>query len=1059
MAKVYRLSSSSWDRSVEVTIHANKYSAKVIGNPDTGAEVNIIPRKMLHLFNMSITDLKNADITLLSFTGMRLKPDGYFHAKITIQGSTTEAKIYVQKGATEILLAGETAEQLGIVVFPHHNSKKVAVAECQMPAQSNDSITNVQNAILKEFSDVFDDGATLRAMIGDPMRIHLQDNAVPFALTATRQVAFGLRDQLREELESMLQKGIIERVADEPSKWCHPIVVVKKPDGRIRLVVDFTKLNQYVARPTHPMKTPRDAVDGIRSTDRYFTTLDAVSGYWQVELDEASSHLTTFISPEGRYRFLRAPMGLNATGDEYNRRGDLALQGIPNVQKVVDDIMIHTPDFASHLDTLKAVLQRCRENGITLSRKKFAFAKDEVKYVGYNVGKMGISADPAKICAIKDFPTPTNITELRSFLGLVNQLTGFSKDLSGAAEPLRSLLKKGTVYAWSPDHTAAFESVKNVMSSTPILRPFDANLPTYLHTDASRTRGLGFALLQKCADGQQALIHCGSRFVTDTESRYAMIELELLAVVWAMQKCKLYLLGISKFNLIVDHRPLVPILNSKGLDEIENPRILRLKEKLMPFSFHAEWKKGKEHLIPDALSRSPVADPDDDDHELEKDLTGRMEVKVNYTAAELRDDNYTDNTRDLILEDLKEAARVDDEYQALRELVRVGFPKNTTKLPLGMQPYYRYRNDLSEHDGLILLDQRIVIPKARRGEVLRRLHLSHQGIVKTRRRAQQTVFWPGIASDVKNKVDQCSACQLHRPSLPAEEIITDQAPTRPFQEVAMDMFEYAGKHFMVYVDRFSGWIEIHKFGTLPCSERVMTVLRKMFEIYGVPNKCRSDGALMYTSTMMRQFMEKWGIIQAISAPHFPSSNGLAESAVKTAKGLVATTSTNGNIDTDEFAQGLLELRNAPRANGRSPAEMVYGAPLRALVPALQKSSPKEEERDDDDVPENARSLPPFAIGTRCWVQDPATKKWSHTGVVTKVRNRNYILQMDSGRLLWRNRRQLRKNSVLMEGDQARQSDRQVSFNDDVQVQEIESRRSERLAAKKKMKVTRCRKAA
>ena len=177
-----------------------------------------------------------------------------------------------------------------------------------------------------------------------------------------------------------------------------------------------------MSRPAHPLRTPKDAVDAVKSGDKWFSTFDAVQGYWQMILAKEARPLTTFMSHQGRYRFLRCPMGLNATGDEYCRRGDLAIQGLKCVEKVVDDLLVHSQSLDEHITHVRDLLQRCRETGITLSKKKFNFAKKEVNFVGYIINENGIAADPTKLDAIAKFPAPKNLTELRSFMGLVNQL-------------------------------------------------------------------------------------------------------------------------------------------------------------------------------------------------------------------------------------------------------------------------------------------------------------------------------------------------------------------------------------------------------------------------------------------------------------------------------------------------------------------------------------------------------------------------------------------------------------------------------------------------------------
>ena len=1027
--RMQHASAKKWNRSVIVEVETSKGRKRILASPDTGAEISVLPAKVLPNLGLTTGELRSADVIVTSYNGQRDSPMGYFHGTVRLDDRETQDKIYVQKGTDQFLLSGEVSERLGIVTFPKHVAKADAVmaeersriAEMTKSLPLNPSprqIEEIEEMILKEFEDVFNSDGQLKPMKGRPMRIHVKPDAVPHAVTAARQVAFGLRDKVSDELQSMERKGIIERVGDEVADWCQPMVVVKKPDGGVRICVDYTKLNGNVLRPVHPMRIPKDAVESVNPGDRFFTTLDATQGYWQMELDPESQHLTTFITQEGRFRFKRCPMGLCSAGDEYNRRGDIALAGLRDVEKVVDDILVHSKDFGRHVNTVLLVLQRCRENGITLSKKKFNFCKQSVKYAGFRITSDGIMADNEKIQAIAEFPSPTNITELRSFMGLANQLGCFISELAAVTSPLRGLLQRKNVFLWTRDHEAAFQKAKAILTEPPVLQPFDPNLPTVLQTDASRTKGIGFALLQK-KENKLVLVQCGSRFLSDAERRYATVELELLAVVWGIQKCHLYLLGLSHFDVVVDHRPLIQILNQKGLDEIDNPRIFRLKEKLMPFTFNAEWRKGKEHLIPDSLSRAPVTQPDCVDEAFERDLAYGMQTKVNSLAIQLRDDDCMDNTRDRLLEELEVAAENDTTYQELIKVIGGGFPTRSVQLPRELQPYFKLRNDLTVHGPLVMFHSRIVIPKPMRKEVLRRLHLSHQGIEKTKLRARQTVFWPGITTDIINTIEACGSCQEGRPSLPAERFETDPTPTRPFQETAADLFQYAGHYYIAYVDRYSGWTEVNKFTKCPTSNSVLSQLRKYFVQFGVPLKFRSDGGSQFSSEETRVFMQKWGVNHVFSAPHFPSSNGLAESAVKAMKSLIAATTRNGDITGEVFLQGLLEWRNTPRGVQPSPAEMVFGAPLRSLVPMhrtmfaerWRKEGMRMDKRrltsEDTSLCVHKSNHPTLMPGQKCWVQDPHTKRWDSCGEIIQAKWRNYTVKMPSGRVIWRNRRHVR----------------------------------------------------
>jgi hypothetical protein len=264
------------------------------------------------------------------------------------------------------------------------------------------------------------------------------------------------------------------------------------------------------------------------------------------------------------------------------------------VEKIVDDILAATVGFHEHYQTVRAVLERCWEYGITLSPEKFYFAQEEVKFVGYRVSRKGILADPEKLDAIAEFPEPNNRSELRSFMGLVNQMDQFSDGISAAAGPLRDILKTRNEYMWTGAHKNAMEEVKKTLTTTPILAPFDPKAKNALETDASRKKGFGYALLQK-QKGIWRLIQCGSWFLTDTETRYAMVELKCMAIVQATKKCRLYLAGLPTYTVVRDHRLLLPILNDYTLDRVENVRLVRYKTALSGYQFKVTWRKGTDH--------------------------------------------------------------------------------------------------------------------------------------------------------------------------------------------------------------------------------------------------------------------------------------------------------------------------------------------------------------------------------------------------------------------------------------------------------------------------------
>jgi len=449
-----------------------------------------------------------------------------------------------------------------------------------------------------------------------------------------------------------------------------------------------------------------------------------------------------------------------------------------------------------------------------LNPHKFKFGESKVKYAGYIVSEDGIEADPAKIKGISEFPQPSNITELRSFCGLINQLAPFSSDISMAATPLRDLLKTRNEFIWTDTHTKAFEDVKKVLASPPVLATFMPDLETKLETDSSRLHGLGYDLLQKHPDGWR-LIVCGSRFLTDTESRYASIELEALAIKYGIDKCRMYLAGMPHFTVVTDHRPLTTIFNKYGINDVENQKLAKIKATLQSaYQFTVVWVKGSDHGIADSLSRSPVDDPDPEEDVDDHETTTRMAAGVALVAAFGTDDSEydgepdVDETKiDLFVEELRTAARDDVDYVELVKSIQNGFI-HLEKAGYLVQQCKSIRDELTVDNGLVLFGKRIVVPKAKRTEILKRLHASHQGLTRTRRRAQEAVFWPGIGNDIGQVVNGCERCQVKLPSLPKEPLRTDPKPEYPFEQVSCDLFSIGRQHFLAYADRLSGYLMV-----------------------------------------------------------------------------------------------------------------------------------------------------------------------------------------------------------------------------------------------------------
>jgi hypothetical protein len=286
---------------------------------------------------------------------------------------------------------------------------------------------------------------------------------------------------------------------------------------------------------------------------------------------------------------------------------------------------------------------------------------------------------------------------------------------------------------------------------------------------------------------------------------------------------------------------------------------VRYKTPLSEYQFKVTWRKGTDHCLPDALSRAATHDPthEDDDKEEEVHLMRQAIIRVAATSIDDEDERLGDP----VVEQMRVAAKADDNYRDLVFALEDGIMTERTKLYKNILP------DLTMEDGLVLYRQRLVVPKACRKDVIARLHASHQGIDRTKRPARQTVYWPGITSDVTNAVESCQHCQERLPSQPKELLKRDPMPTQVFESTLADLFSFGGKMYMVYADRLSGFPFVKEWRKDPNASEVLKEVRRYFVDMGVPVQMRTDGAPKFAAKEFRGFLKKWGVDPALSTPH------------------------------------------------------------------------------------------------------------------------------------------------------------------------------------------------
>ena len=405
---------------------------------------------------------------------------------------------------------------------------------------------------------------------------------------------YALRETVNREIDDMLRLGIIER-SDSP--YASPIVLVKKRDGSNRFCVDFRKLNKITVFDAEPIPSQEEIFARL-ANDHYFTKFDLSKGYWQIPVEPNARDKTAFLSPSGLYHFRMMPFGLVNAPATFSRMMRSLLKGLGHVDNYIDDILVHTVSWETHMKVLSELLCKLKDANLTAKPSKCVVGMHKVEFLGHIVGQGQLAPQPDKMLKIQNAPVPQTKKQLRSFLGLSGYYRKFIPNYATLAAPLTSKTKSKEPNSIDFDETErqAFDTLKACLDSHPILHLADCNRPFILRTDASDV-GIGAVLLQE-KNGEVFPVVYASRKLLDRERAYSIMEKECLALVWAINKFQCYLYG-KPFVLETDHQPLVYMQKTK----VANPRIMRWALSLQPYQFRIEAIKGSDNVGADYLSR------------------------------------------------------------------------------------------------------------------------------------------------------------------------------------------------------------------------------------------------------------------------------------------------------------------------------------------------------------------------------------------------------------------------------------------------------------------------
>ena len=861
---------------IDIFINKDKINVKI----DPGADVTAIPDIL-----SSRPSLKPPDRRPYNASGHEMCVTGMFESEVRYNNRSVRDKIYVVPKLKTPLLGKVALFGLDIVRF---NLDSV----CSAPQS---------NSVAANYPKLYEGLGTIPGIY----LIQQSDNAKPYSVAAPRNIPLPLRKSVREELDRMEKLEVIVKI-EEPTDWCAPIVPVKKPDGNLRLCVDFTKLNESIKRPRIILPDVDETLAQIGKST-VFSKLDAQCGFWQIILDESCAKLTTFMTPFGRYYLKRLPFGITSAPEFFQNAMSKLLNGIPNVLCLMDDIFIHGIDQQEHDITLGKVLEKLQSAGVVLNRKKCVFGVSELKYLGHLVNSHGIKPDPDRIKAVREMPAPKNVSQVRSLLGMVNQLGKFIPNLAEKTQPFRRLLEKDVHFEWFVAQVKAFEEIVETICESIELTRYSFNDSHIVMADAS-AYGIGAVLLADI-DGQRKPIMFASRSLSETEQRYAQIEKEALALTWACERFQNFLIG-KKFEILTDHKPLVPLLSEKDLNTIP-ACIQRFRMRLMKFWYSICHIPGKEMFTADVLSRSPLPDTYDEfQEEVEAHV---LSIVASFPATPAR------------LDQIRREQGNCEECRLLAKYLYEGWPEFQKDVPLGVSQWFPYRDLITTMDGLLTYDNRIIIPKSLRKDIVSRLHEGHSGLTRTLQRAKESVFWPNITQDIRRVAESCDMC-IKNSAEKKLRMLPSSTPLYPWQKIAMDYFEFKGVNYLAVVDYYSRFPEIVEVRSMTVKELIARC-KALFARYGIPEIVVSDLGSQFTSEEWNLFASEYGFQKTLSSPLFHQSNGEAERMVQTLKRILQK-----NADP---TVALLNYRASPGLCGKSPAELFFGRRLRTRVPQLQ----------------------------------------------------------------------------------------------------------------------------
>lgn len=644
-----------------------------------------------------------------------------------------------------------------------------------------------------------------------------------------RRLAPKEKEVVRDQIQEWLRDGIIR---ESFSEYASPVVVVRKKNGSYRVCIDYRRLNRNIIKDHFPMPIIEDQIDKLSSA-RVFTVLDLKNGFFHVPVNKESIKYTSFVTCDGQFEFLKTPFGLSVSPSSFLRYVQYVFKDLVQRSVVItymDDIIIPAIDEVEAFEKLAEVLKVASLSGLQINWDKCRYLQRSVEFLGYVVAAGEILPSPNNISAINKFPEPKSVEEIQRFLGMCGYFRKFVEGFALLAKPLTELTKKDHVFEMGIKEKVSFENLKKVLCSDPVLKIFDSHAETELHTDASQ-EGYGAVLLQKCVeDGQWHPVYFLSKQTNPSEKKYHSYELEMLAIVYAFQKLRVYLLGLSVL-VVTD---CVAIKSTVEKTNVV-PRIARWVMQLEEFDYQVQHRAGSRMKHVDALSRVV------------------MQVD-NQTISIFRD---CQNRDDKIVAIMKILETTDYEDYTVQSdvLMRMVNGKNVLVVPCEMQM-----------------------------DIIRKVHENgHFSSKKVSEIIEQDYFIPKLRAKIETIVNNCVPCILAERKRGKREgflrpIPKEDSPLQTYHIDFLGPLELTTKkykHLFVVVDAFSKFVWLYATKSTTAAE-VITCLEKQQQTFGNPKRIISDRGSAFTSNLFVEYCADEDIEHVLVTTGVPRGNGQVE---------------------------------------------------------------------------------------------------------------------------------------------------------------------------------------